>query len=137
MFFIGMVVGIFFTAILLSCLILSGKIDDVDESLYSYKELVEIKDYLLKENEKLKEELNNKLMDDYSHSVDESWYRELYEDFKSRVYETIKFLEHQDVELEEIAVVDDGTYSVAKETIQKSKYILKGHKEEENKEGEN
>lgn len=36
------------------------------------------------ENERLKEENNNKAINDYAHAIDESWYRELYDDYKSR-----------------------------------------------------
>ena len=39
---------------------------------------------LQQENERLKEENNNKAMNDYAHAIDESWYRELYDDYKYR-----------------------------------------------------
>lgn len=44
------------------------------------------------ENERLKEENNNKAMNDYAHAIDESWYRELYDDYKSRCEKAIEYI---------------------------------------------
>ena len=47
---------------------------------------------LQQENERLKEENNNKAMNDYAHAIDESWYRELYDDYKSRCEKAIEYI---------------------------------------------
>ena len=53
---------------------------------------------LQQDNERLKEENNNKAMNDYAHAIDESWYRELYEDYKSRCEKAIEYIkENQDM----------------------------------------
>lgn len=49
-------------------------------------------DKLKEENERLKEENNNKAMNDYAHAIDESWYRELYDDYKSRCEKAIEYI---------------------------------------------
>lgn len=54
---------------------------------------------LQQENERLKEENNNKAMNDYAHAIDESWYRELYDDYKSRcekAYEELTYMSSSD-----------------------------------------
>lgn len=49
---------------------------------------------LQQENERLKEENNNKAMNDYAHAIDESWYRELYDDYKSRCEKAIEYIKN-------------------------------------------
>lgn len=50
------------------------------------------RDKVKQENERLKEENNNKAMNDYAHAIDESWYRELYDDYKSRCEKAIEYI---------------------------------------------
>ena len=50
---------------------------------------------LQQENERLKEENNNKAMNDYAHAIDESWYRELYDDYKSRCEKASEFIKEK------------------------------------------
>ena len=57
--------------------------DTADDMLFELKQ----------ENERLKEENNNKAMNDYAHAIDESWYRELYDDYKSRCEKAIEYIE--------------------------------------------
>lgn len=52
MFWVGIVAGIFLTAFIMCCLIVSGRIDNGYD--FSYTELVKIKDYLVKEKEDYK-----------------------------------------------------------------------------------